>query len=86
MKNFQLNFDQQRFMLRYAILVALAVAGFAAVSWKDLSVIDGYSESLGVSVPVSDRETLNSLNCYDTCSAIWGRYANDAHAAPRAAN
>jgi hypothetical protein len=51
-----------------------------------LSATDGYWESLGVSLPLSDGETLNSSNCYDACTAIWGQYVNDARAAPRAVN
>jgi predicted lipoprotein with Yx(FWY)xxD motif len=86
MMNVGANFDKPRFALVIAIMVVVAVASFAAASWKDLSATDGYWESLGVSLPLSDGETLNSSNCYDACTAIWGQYVNDARAAPRAAN
>ena len=84
--NVGVNFDKPRFALAIAIMVLVAAASFAAASWKDLSATDGYWESLGVSVPLSDREPLNSSNCYGACTAIWGQYANDARAAPRAVN
>jgi len=80
------NFDKPRFTLVIAIMVVIAAASFAAASWKDLSTTDGYWESLGVSVPISDRETPNSSNCYDACTTIWGQYVDDARAARRAVN
>ncbi|HEY3719301.1 MAG TPA: hypothetical protein VGL41_04090 [Roseiarcus sp.] len=86
MMNVQVNFGKPRFTLVIAIMVLVAVASVAAASWKDLAATDGYWESLGVSLPLSDRESLNSSNCYGACTATWGQYANDARAAPRAVN
>jgi hypothetical protein len=85
MMNVGVNFDKPRFTIVIAIMVVVAVS-FAAASWKELSATDGYWESLGVSLPLSDGETLNSSNCYDACTAIWGQYVNHARAAPRAVN
>ncbi len=85
MMNVGVNFDKPQFTLVIAIMVVVAVASFAAASWN-LSATDGYWESLGVSLPLSDGESLNSSNCYDACTAIWGQYVNDARGGARAVN
>ena len=80
------SFPMNRFTLVFAVLSVVAAGSFASAPWRDLSVVDGYSESLGITPPYSDRENLNSSNCYDACAVIWGPYFDNAAAAPHAAS
>ena len=63
-----------RFTLVFAVLSVVVAASSAVAPRRDLSATDGYSESLGIALPYSGREILNSSNCYDACTVIWGPY------------